>query len=154
MAGPGTAFTGPVISGPQRDATGSALANAGYVTLTQVTTITQNSTSAVTEQIALPPNSHILAFYADTTTAWDSATSAVLTAGISAGDSTYMGGVDTTSAGRAAPTYTAAQLLASQDIGATNTTVYLTITPTGATTAGTTTVTVLYVQVVSQAGSA
>src|SRR5574337_904096 len=98
MAGPGTAFTGPLISGPQRDATGSALANAGYVALTQVATITQDSTNAVTAQIALPPNSQILAFYADTTTAWDSASSATLTAGTSAGDSTYLGSVSTKTA--------------------------------------------------------
>jgi hypothetical protein len=154
MAGPGTIFTGPLISGPQRDATGSILANAGYVSLTQVTTIIQNSTTAVTAQIALPANSAITSIVPDTTVAWDSVTSATFSAGISAGDGTYVSGVSTKTAGRGAPTYSAAQLLAMQDIGATNTTVYLTVTPVGATTAGTTTVRIHYIQVVSQAGSA
>lgn len=159
MAGPGTTFTGPLISGPKFYADANGAANTGVAQLFQSVTITQNSTAAVSATMTLPPNSTILDIIVDTTTAWNSVTSAILSVGTTAGATTYTGNgttiISTKAAGRtvlAGATATGAQLLAIQNIG-TNTAVVATITPTGATSAGTTTVTLEYVQQVENIDS-
>lgn len=124
--------------------------NTGTPILAQQVSLTQNSTTAVTATINLPVNvkrgnAQILDVLVDVTTAFDSATSATLTIGTSAGDNTYVSGVNAKTGGRTRPTFSAAQLAAST-IATTAKTVYVTITPVGATTAGAVTVTILYVQ--------
>ena len=90
----------------------------------------------------------ILGFDNDVTTAFNSATSATLSAGTAAAGTQYMSGVDCkTAAGRIAAAYTAAQLGNMNSIGA-NTSVVVTLTPVGATTAGVVVVTLRYLQTV------
>lgn len=93
--------------------------------------------------LTLPVGAQIMAFYTDTLTAWDSGTSAGLTIGSTAGGTEYNSSVDVKSAGREAPTLTAAQLAAMDGIG-TSTTVYIRVAQVGNTSAGQARVTVLY----------
>lgn len=93
--------------------------------------------------MTLPANSQIIAFYTDTLVAWNSVTSAGLTIGSTAGGAEYNASVDVKSNGREAPTLTAAQLAAMDDIG-TNTTVHIRVAQVGNTSAGQARVTCLY----------
>ena len=77
--------------------------------------------------------------------AWNSASSAVLTVGKTAAGTDYASGVSTAAAGRVRPTFTATQLSNMNNVTS-NVAVIATITPTGATSAGTTIVTLLYIQ--------
>ncbi|SCB30316.1 hypothetical protein [Rhizobium lusitanum] len=141
-----TAFTGPLSTFTQKlDGTSSGYSDQGYALMSQRVSLTQNSTTAVTGRVDLPQGSQITGFNIDVTTAYDSATSATLTIGTAAAGTQYVGAVDAKTAGRAAPTLSAAQLTAMQNI-TTNHGVFVTVTPVGATTAGAVTVTVFYVQ--------
>lgn len=141
-----TAVSGPLSTFTQKvDGTSAGYTDQGYALMSQRVTITQNSTTAVTGRVDLPQGSQITAFNVDTTTAFDSATSATLTIGTAAAGTQYVTSVDAKTAGRATITYTAAQLTAMQNIAA-NHGVFATLTPVGATTAGSVTVTVFYVQ--------
>ena len=139
-----TAFDGPLQSGTQ-PAGSSTAANVGNVVLSQTTTIAQNSTSAVSATITIPANSQILDIVADNTTAWDSAVTAVLTVGTAAAGTQYVTSVNAKTAGRVVYAPSAAQGLAMANV-TTNTSIVCTVTPTGATTAGLTRVSVRYVQ--------
>lgn len=149
-----TTFTGPILSGDlQQGQTNGP--NQGFVQLAQATSLTQNSTSAVSSTIYIPAGSQITAFDIDVLTAFNSASSATLTIGTSAGDSSYVGSVNAKTAGRASITYTAAQLAAMSNqsvLGVAAPTVapvVITVTPVGATSAGYVNVTVKYVQLTS-----
>lgn len=146
-----THFSGPVVSGDLQ--TGETYGpNQGFAVLSQSTSITQNSTSAVSSTLYIPAGARIVDFNVDVLTAFDSATSATLTIGTAAAGTQYVSGVDAKTAGRAAITHTAAQLAAMNDVTVTGTasptvpTMVVTVTPVGATTAGYVVVTVLYVQ--------
>lgn len=139
-----TAFSGPVATFTQQN-DGTNHSDIGYCVLSQVGTLTQNSTTAVSYTFYVPQGSQIVDIFADTTTAWNSVTSAVLTVGQAAAGTQYASAVDVTSAGRVIPTYTATQLGNMQDVS-THVAVVATVTPTGATSAGTTVVTLQYVQ--------
>jgi len=145
MAGPGTTFTGPLISGPKWNPDGNGPANTGLAVLSQQVSLTQNGTTAVSATMAVPPNAQLASFNIDVTTAFDSAVSATLTIGTSAAGTQYVGSISAKTAGRAAPTYSAAQLTAMLNVG-NNTNVTVTVTPSGATTAGAVTVTMIYIQ--------
>lgn len=148
-------FSGPVLSGTVKY---NAFKNVGNSIVSQSKTITQNSTNAVSATFYLPALSQITGFNIDTTVAWNSATSAVLTIGITAGGTEYVTSVDVKAASpaRAAYAFTSAQLNAmlsavantadSTAAGAPISRVVATVTPTGATSAGTTVVTVCYAQ--------
>lgn len=116
----------------------------GYAVFSQsavnanVTGLTQDIT------FVLPKNAQITNFFIDVLTAYDSATSATLSIGSASAGTQYVGSVNAKTAGRAAPTLSAAQLLAMSNIS-TNTTVYATITSVGQPTAGSVRVTVQYV---------
>ncbi len=141
----GTAFDGPVISGNKRYAD-STPANTGVALLTQSVTLDQNSTNAVSQTIVVPSQSQLVDILVDTTTAWNSGSSATLSVGTTAGGTQYAGSVDVkTAAGRQRPTFTGAQLLAMNNI-TTSTSVVVTVTPSGATSAGKTIVTLVYAQ--------
>lgn len=116
----------------------------GFVAASQTGVITQNSTTAVSLTFTLPVNAQILDFLIDETVAYDSATSATLTIGTAAAGTQYVTSVNAKTGGRVAATHTAAQVAAMANIGTTNS-VVATITPVGATTAGTCRITVRYV---------
>jgi len=146
-----THFTGPVLTGTlQKGETNGP--NQGYCKLSQVTTLTQNSTNAVSKTLYIPAGSAITSFDVDVLTAFNSATSATLSIGTSAGATTYVGSVDVKTAGRASITYTAAQLAAMSNQTVTGTasltpaTVVVTITVVGATSAGYVNVMLNYIQ--------
>ena len=149
-----TNFTGPILSGDlQQGETNGP--NQGFCRLAQSVQIAQNSTTAVSKTMYIPAGSQIVAFDIDVLTAYDSATSATVTIGTSAGATTYVSGVSAKSAGRASITYTAAQLAAMSNqtvlgvAAPTPAAVVVTITPVGATTAGYVNVTMSYIQLTS-----
>lgn len=147
-----TTFSGPVRSGTLK--TGETNGpNIGYAVLQQETSITQNSTNAVSSTLYIPAGSKIVNILVDVLTAFNSGTSAVLSVGTSAGGTQYASGVDVkTATGRITPTFTAAQLAAMSNVtvlGAaapTTAPVVVTVTPTGATSAGYVRVTIVYSQ--------
>jgi hypothetical protein len=146
-----THFSGPVIAGDlQQGETNGP--NQGNVILSQSTSITQNSTTAVSSTLYIPAGSQIISFNVDVLTAFNSATSATLTIGTAAAGTQYVSGINAKTAGRATITYTAAQLAAMNGetvLGAaapTTAPVVVTVTPSGATSAGYVVVTMLYVQ--------
>lgn len=144
MPGPGTSLVGgPLYTGTIQVGAGVDM---GLAVLSQDATLVHNTTSAVSATFNVPPNTQILDFLIDTTTAWNSATSDTLSIGTSAAATTYAGSVDVkTAAGRIRPTFTGAQLLAMSNV-TTNTTVVATVTPVGSASAGSTIVTMIYVQ--------
>ena len=119
--------------------------NGGFVVLTQTATITQNSTAVVSATFTVPAGSQIIDIVPDVLTAFDSATTAVLSVGTAAAGTQYVSAVNAKTAGRAAATISAAQALAMADV-TTNTSVVASVTPTGATTAGLVRVTLVYAQ--------
>lgn len=141
-----TYFTGPLEVGTAPDT--NTVAGKGYGVLAQTVLIdfvaeAGGGSDNVDATITLPANAQILAFYTDTLVAWDSVTSAGLTIGSAAGGTQYNTSVDVKSNGREAPTLTAAQLAAMDDIGS-NTTVHIRVAQVGNTTAGQARVTCLY----------
>ena len=147
-----THFTGPVVSGDLQ-AGETYGPNQGLAVLSQSVALTQNGTSAVSGTLYIPAGSRIIDFTVDVLTVWNSATSATLSIGTSAGATTYDGSIDVkTAAGRIASVFTAAQLAAMNGVslvGAaspTLPTVVFTVTPVGATTTGYVVVTMRYVQ--------
>lgn len=146
-----TTFSGPVRSGTLK--TGETNGpNLGFALLEQETALTQNSTTAVSSTLYVPVGSKIVDIIVDVLTAFNSASSAVLTVGTSAGGTQYAGSVDAKTAGRVRPTFTAAQLAAMSNVSVlgvpapTPAPVVVTITPTGATSAGYVRVTLVYAQ--------
>ena len=106
----------------------------------------QNSTSVVDATFYLPAGAQILNILVDVLTAFDSVTSATLSAGTASGGTQYASGVNVKAAtGRITPTFTATQLTNMISVG-TNTALVVSITPVGATTAGSVQVSVTYVQ--------
>jgi hypothetical protein len=141
-----TAFTGPLSTFTQKlDGTATGYSDQGFCLMSQKAALAQNSTNAVSSTIYVPQGSQLTDFNIDVTTAFDSATSATLTIGTAAAGTQYVGSINAKTAGRAAITFTAAQLTAMLNVG-TNTAVVITVTPVGATTAGAVTVTAFYVQ--------
>lgn len=146
-----TTFSGPVRSGTLK--TGETNGpNLGYAVLEQETSITQNSTNAVSSTLYIPVGSKIVDIIVDVLTAFNSATSAVLSVGTAAAGTQYAGSVDAKTAGRVRPTFTAAQLAAMSNVSVlgvaapTPAPVVVTVTPTGATSAGYVRVTIVYAQ--------
>lgn len=118
-------------------------AAAGDVILVQSVTLNANSTNVVDGTITLPPNSEITGFNFRNLTAWDSATSATLSVGITQAGTDYASGLSAKTGGRVADAATAAQETARSNVGS-NTVVHATVTPVGATTVGKTLVNVHY----------
>ena len=139
-----TTFSGPLVSGDkQAGVTGGP--NTGYAKLSQTQTLAFGATLVQDATFYLPANSQITSLLIDVTTAYNSATSATLSAGTASGGTTYVSGVNAKTAGRAAITYSAAQLLAMSNI-TTNTTLVVTVTSVGQPAAGSIVVTVDYIQ--------
>lgn len=147
-------WSGPGMFGPNKDAGDpNAPYNQGTVHLTQYVNISFDADLVAEQVIYLPPGARITSFNCDVLTAFNSATSATLSAGITSGGTEYMSGVNVKAAtGRIAPTYTAAQLAAMSDQSVLGVAapipgqVYLTVTSVGQPTAGYITVAVNYAQ--------
>ena len=120
-----------------------AATGAGLAVFSQSAIISYDADLTQEATFVLPANSQIIDIIADTLTAYNSATSATLTVGSASAGTQYAGSVDAKTAGRARPTFSAAQLAAMDDID-TNKTVYATITSVGQPTAGSTRVTIQY----------
>lgn len=151
-----THFSGPVIAGTLTS--GNTFGpNQGNVELQQTTSITQNSTNAVSSTLYVPQGAKIISILVDVLTAFNSGSSAVLSVGKTAGGTEYASGVDVKAAtGRIAITYTAAQLAQFDNVSVLgvavtaanqNKTIVVTVTPTGATSAGYVRVTLIYSQI-------
>ncbi len=138
---------GTYVTGPLRPGTGldTAAAGGGEVTLSQTALITFDTTLVQNASFTLPAGAQIVDFYADVLTAYDSATSATLSAGTASGGTQYLSSVSVKTAARRSNGFSAAQLAALDDIG-TNTTLVATVTSVGQPTAGQLRFTVLYVQ--------
>lgn len=139
-----TTWSGPLASG-DRPAGVSGGPNIGLAVLSQTALINFDATLVQSATFNLPADSQILDFNVDVLTAYNSATSATLTIGTAAAGTQYVGSIDAKTAGRAAITYTAAQLAAMDDID-TNRSVVATVTSVGQPTAGQVRVTIVYVQ--------
>lgn len=135
-----TYFQGAVKSG---DGFSETATGVGTAVFSQTAVINFNATLTSEAQFVLPNDAQITNIIPDVLTAFDSATSATLTVGSASAGSQYVGSVNAKTAGRAAPTISAAQASAMADIS-TNTTVFATITSVGQPTAGSVRVTVQY----------
>lgn len=144
------------LSGPLKTGTkfaGEDGANQGYAVLQQSVALAQDGTNDVSATVYVPAGSRLIDIVVDVLTAFDSATSAVLSVGTAAAGTQYAGSVDVKAAtGRIRPTFTAAQLAAMSNVSVlgvealTPAPVVFTITPTGATTAGYVQATLIYAQ--------
>lgn len=139
-----TSFTGPLASGT-KEAGVSGGPNVGLAVLSQTVLVDFDATLVQSQTFNLPEGSQLVDVFIDVLTAYNSATSATLTLGSAAGGSQYVGSINAKTAGRAAPTLSAAQLAAMADIG-NNTSVVATVTSVGQPTAGQARVTLFYVQ--------
>ena len=124
----------------------------GFVVMTQTTTVTTAAAGTATSAtITLPASSQIIDFVADMVVneavGGGTATTIPMTIGTAAAGTQYVSSTDVFAGGRAALTFTAAQLLAMSDIG-TNTSVVVTLDPNGtiSTTQGVIRLTVVYAQ--------
>ena len=139
-----TIFSGPLTTG-DRPTGYPGGPNLGNVVLSQTMLINRDATLVQSATINLPYNSQILNILCDVLTQYDSATSATLTVGTTAGGTTYASGVNAKTAARTTPTFTAAQLAAMASTGSTGP-VVATVTSVGQPTVGQVRVTIQYVQ--------
>jgi hypothetical protein len=140
-----TTLSGPLITGDKPAGLTANSPNLGFVLLTQTQTLNFNATLVQNATFFIPQNSQIVSVTPDVTVAFDSATSATLSAGITTGATTYVSSVNAKTAGRASPTYSAAQLLAMSNV-TTNEPIVVTVTSVGQPTAGQVVVTISYIQ--------
>jgi hypothetical protein len=124
----------------------------GFVVMTQTTTVTTAAAGTATSStLTLPASSQIISLFADMVVdeavGGGTATAIAMTIGTAAAGTQYVSSTDVFAGGRAALTFTAAQLLAMSDIG-TNTSVVVTLDPNGTivTTQGVIRLTVVYAQ--------
>ena len=135
-----TYFQGAVKSGDGFSETATGVGTAVFSQSQVIDFDTDLTQEAI---FTLPNSAQVENFFIDVLTAYDSATSATLTIGSASAGSQYVGSVNAKTAGRAAPTLSAAQLLAMSNI-TTNTSVYATVTSVGQPTAGKVRVTIQY----------
>jgi hypothetical protein len=140
-----TYFEGAVKSGTSP----SEYTNVGYAVFTQTKLIdfvaeAGGGNDNIDTTIVIPAGSAIISIFADTLTAWDSATSATLSIGTTAGGQEFMDNTDVKSNGRETTAPTAADLALWDDVGTSNT-LNIRVAQVGNTTAGQLRVTVLYV---------
>ena len=138
----GTYMTGPLQTGTGLDNTG---ADTGNVVLSQTSLLSFDATLVQSVTEVLPAGAQIVNIVCDVLTAYNSATSATLSAGTASGGTQYLSAVSVKTAARRPNAFSAAQLAAMDDVG-TNRTVVATVTSEGQPTAGQVRVTMLYVQ--------
>jgi hypothetical protein len=124
----------------------------GFTVLTQTTTVTTATAGTATSAtLTLPASSQIIDFYVDTVqdgvVGGGTATAIAMTIGTAAAGTQYVSSTDIFAGGRAALTFTAAQLAAMANIG-TNQSVVITVDPDGtiSTTQAIVRLTVVYAQ--------
>jgi hypothetical protein len=124
----------------------------GFVVMTQTTTVTTAAAGTATSAtLTLPASSQIIDFYVDMVqneaVGGGTATAIAMTIGTAAAGTQYVSSTDIFAGGRAALTFTAAQLAAMADIG-TNQSVVITLDPDGtiSTTQAIVRLTVVYAQ--------
>lgn len=124
----------------------------GFVVLMQTTTVTTNADgTASSASVVIPSGSQIVDILIDQVqnevVGGGSATAINATVGTAAAGTQYVSATDVIGGGRAALSFTAAQLAAMADVG-TNTSVFLTVDPNGtiSTTQGIYRFTVVYAQ--------
>jgi hypothetical protein len=139
-----TTWSGPLASG-DRNAGESGGPNLGFVALSQTALINFDATLVQDATFNVPAGTQLVDYYVDVLTAYDSATSATLSAGTSSGGTQYLSAISVKTAGRRSNAFSAAQLAAMDDVG-TNRQVVVTVTSVGQPTAGQVRVTMLYVQ--------
>lgn len=139
-----TTWSGPLASG-DRNAGESGGPNIGLAALSQTALINFDATLVQNATFNIPASSQIVDFYVDVLTAYDSASSATLSAGTASGGTQYLSGISVKTAARRPNGFSAAQLAAMDDVGA-NRTVVATVTSVGQPTTGQVRVTLLYVQ--------
>ena len=139
-----TTFSGPLQSG-DKPAGIAGGPNIGQAYLAQTALINFDATLVQNATFNIPTSSQIVDFYVDVLTAYDSATSATLSAGTATGGTQYLSAISVKTAARRPNAFSAAQLAAMDDVG-TNRTVVATVTSVGQPTAGQVRVTLLYVQ--------
>lgn len=137
-----TYLTGPFQTGTGLDNTGQ---DTGNVVLSQSAVITYDATLVQSTTFKVPANSQLVDIIVDELTAYNSATSATFSAGITAGGTEYVSGVNVKTTGRKSNSYSATQLGNMASVG-NNTSVIATVTSVGQPTAGSARVTLLYVQ--------
>ena len=145
-------FSGPIKSGTNRYA---PYKNTGTTVLSQTLPLAYDATLVQSATFYIPAGSQILNAYVDVTTAYNSATSATLSIGKTAGGTEYASGVNAKTTGRTTPTFTTTQLTnmlsTPVDVAAANSqqassAVIATVTSVGQPTAGATQVTIQYIQ--------
>ncbi len=124
----------------------------GFVVLAQTSTVTTNADgTASSTSVTIPAGSQIINLWVDQvqneSVGGGTATAINATIGTAAAGTQYVSATDVIGGGRAALTFTAAQLAAMADVG-TNTGVFLTVDPNGtiSTTQGIYRLTVVYAQ--------
>lgn len=124
----------------------------GFVVLMQTSTVTTNADgTASSTSVTIPAGSQIVNIFIDQTqnevVGGGTATAINATVGTAAAGTQYVSATDVIGGGRAALTFTAAQLAAMADVGS-NTSVFLTVDPNGtiSTTQGIYRFTVVYAQ--------
>jgi hypothetical protein len=124
----------------------------GFVVLMQTSTVTTNADgTASSTSVTIPSGSQIVNIFIDQTqnevVGGGTATAINATVGTAAAGTQYVSATDVIGGGRAALTFTAAQLAAMADVGS-NTSVFLTVDPNGtiSTTQGIYRFTVVYAQ--------
>lgn len=136
-----TYFQGAIKNGAS--ASESTAAVTATVTSLYKTTLQAATVSNVDATITLPKNAQILAIYVDSTVAWTASGAVVLTAGTTTGGTEYITSIDLKTVTRGAPTLSAAQLLAMNNIGTNTSLVLRANSASGANATGTTIVSVL-----------
>ncbi len=124
----------------------------GFVVLSQTTTVTTAAAGTATSaSVTLPASSQIIEFFVDMiqdeVVGGGTATQIAMTIGTAAAGTQYVSSTNIFAGGRAALTFTAAQLTAMSDIG-TNQSVVITVDPNGtiSTTQAIVRLTVVYAQ--------
>lgn len=138
-----TTWGGPILVG---DKAGGITKNVGTVVMSQSVRLVADGTNAVSKTMYLPKGAIVTEIIFDVLTAFDSATSATGTVGLTAGGTEYASGVNLKTGIRVYPTHTRPQIAAMTTPG-TATPIVATATPTGATTAGEVRVIVNYTMV-------
>lgn len=147
MAGPGTTWSGPLISGTQKDATATALVNTGVAVLTQYITVPYNSN---TWTFSLPAGSIMLRAEAAVMTAITGATAWNVDLGTTASgtDLATMAAADTTLTAGTWVNIPLANKALAQATFTPNQTLFGTLAFTGTATAGVVQVAIEYIQTV------
>ena len=113
-----TTWSGPLASGDV-NAGEPGGPNIGFVVLSQTALVNFVAGELVQDAaFNIPANSELVDFYVDVLTAYDSATSALLSAGTTSGGTEYLSAINVKVLGRRPNAFSSAQITAMADVGA------------------------------------